>query len=144
MRWAIGIGAVVVALGVAEFLILPRGELSGPVVPAPASWEQIIDDHLCLLESRSPEPRSVRVGCYSVDGALYVHSHRWTDEPRLIGKSWVAEVARNPAVRMEHEGKIYELLAIEVSDPKQRNRILSARGHEPPPEGMHLFRFVSR
>ena len=126
MRWAIGIGAVVVALGVAEFLILPRGELSGPVAAAPASWDLIIDDHLCLLETRAPEPRSVRVGCYSVDGVLYVHSHRWADQPRFIGTSWVAEVATNPAVRMEHEGKIYELLAIEVSDPEQRNRVLGS------------------
>ena len=144
MRWAIGIGVVVVLLGMAEFRILPRGELSGPAAAAPVSWGLIVDDHLCLLETRAPEPRSVRVGCDSVDGVLYVHSHRWADPPRLIGASWVAEVAQNPAVRMEHEGKIYELLARKVPDPEQRNRILSARGHEPPPEDMHLFRFVSR
>lgn len=56
MRWAIGIGVVVVLLGLAKFLILPRGELSGSVVAAPASWDLIIDDHLCLLETRAPEP----------------------------------------------------------------------------------------
>ena len=124
--------------------VFPGGELSGDVAPPPESWAFLGNDAPCRLETAAPEPRAVRVGCYAVGDVLHVHSHRWTNAPRLWGSSWVEEIELNPAVRIEIEGVIYRLEAEEVRDEDLRTRILGDRGHVPPPQGMRLFRFFPR
>ena len=123
--------------------VFPSGELSGEATPVPESWAFVGDEEPCRVETSAPEPRSVRVGCYSVDGQLYVHSHRFTNSPRPWGRSWVEEIRKNPSVRIEISDRVYRLEAIEIMDEEARCEILCPRGHEPPPDGMRLFRFVS-
>jgi hypothetical protein len=124
--------------------VFPGGELCGEVTTTPDSWAFVGDDQPCRLETSAPDPRSVRVGCYSVGDQLYIHSHRWTNVPRLWGKSWVEEVDKNASVRIAISGRIYLLRAKEISDRDARSRILVNRGHDPPPDGMRLFRFEAR
>lgn len=121
--------------------VFPSGALSGQVAPAPESWAFDDDDQPCRLETSAPEPRSVRVGCYSVEGQLYIHSHRFTNAPRLWGRSWVEEIRENPSVRIKISDRIYLLTAEEITSEESRREILAPRGHDPPPEGMRLFRF---
>lgn len=135
--------AVVVAAGLLAYLALPRGELSGTPASFPGSWSFLSEDEPCMLETRATQPRAVRVGCYSVDGTLHVHSHRWADLPRLFGSNWVEDARQNPSVRVLIRAQLYEALAIEVTDESARESILRARGFDPPPEGMKLFRFAA-
>lgn len=133
----------VAALGLA-YLAAPRGALSGAVVIAPDSWRFLGGNELCLLETAAPQPRTVRVGCYPVEGDLYVHSHRWTDAPALFGTSWVSEVDKNQLVRVRIREQVYELRVVEVTEPAARTEILSTRGYDPVPQGIRLFRLVAR
>lgn len=142
MKWTIG--ALAILLATAAWLVLPRGELAGVVSAVPNSWDFVGPDRACTIETAAPSPRSVRVGCYAVEGQLFVHSHRWADQPPRFGTSWVAEVAKNPLVRIQIDESIYELEAHEVVDEGRRATILVPRGHEPVPAGMRLFRFSSR
>ena len=56
-------------------------------------------------------PHSVTVWCVTVGSELYI-SADYADR-----KSWVANVARNPNVRLKIKGKVYEQKLIPVADP---------------------------
>lgn len=136
----LGSAAVIASLALA-WLVLPRGRLSGVPASVPPSWDAVGTDAPCLLETSAPEPRSVRVGCYAMDGRLYVHSHRFSDRRPLVGTSWVEAIGKNPNVRIQIEGAVYPLRANEVVDPELKRRILVPRGHDPVPSAMRLFWF---
>ena len=57
-------------------------------------------------------PHSVTAWCVTVGDDLYV-SADYADR-----KSWVANVARNPNVRLKIKGKIYEQKLVAVTDPE--------------------------
>ncbi len=56
-------------------------------------------------------PHSVTAWCVTVGDDLYVYAE-YADK-----KSWVANVARNPNVRLKINGKVYEQRLVPVTDP---------------------------
>ncbi|MEM7411194.1 MAG: hypothetical protein AAF430_13240 [Myxococcota bacterium] len=138
-------GAALVCVAVAvSCAAVPRGELDGTPASAPQRWEFSDPEQPCWIETRAPEPSSIRVGCYAIDGVLHIHSTRFADGWRLFGESWVQKARRAPSVRVEVEGQVFSLRALEVTDPERREEILAGRGFDPVPGGIRVFSFEER
>ena len=128
-----------VALGNGPCAMFPGGELDGPVSQPPQSWEMLGDGRQCDLEVNPASPTSVYVDCYTVDGQLYVHSHRYARMRRWWGEAWVTAAERDPRVRLRTLGELYEMRADPVTDDALREHVLVERGFDPVPEGIVLF-----
>lgn len=124
---------------------IPGGELEGSVVAAPAEWSSVLEagHAFCEIESRPAEPHSIQLDCFLHDGQLYVQSHRWALAPWWPTESWAAVWLEHPAVGVRIDASIFELRAVHVTDDT-RTPILEARGYDPVPEGIALFRFDPR
>jgi hypothetical protein len=125
---------------------VPGGALSGAVQPAPAAWTEALGGEraFCEIESRPADPHSIQLECFVVDGALHVQSHRWALAEWWPAESWAAVWLEHPDVRVRIGEALYELRAVRVVDPAVREPILRARGYDPVPEGIVLFRFEAR
>jgi hypothetical protein len=92
----------------------PGFRLPGEVHPsAVASWEFTKDSGEIFIETVTPYwiPHSVTAWCVMVGDDLYVSADD-ADQKR-----WVANVARNPNVRLWIKGKVYEQKLVPVTDP---------------------------
>jgi hypothetical protein len=125
---------------------VPGGALDGERAAPPADWLQALggDRSFCEIESRPADPHSIQLECFVVDGALHAQSHRWALAPWWPTESWAAIWLAHPDVRVRIDGKLYDLRAVRVSDPAVREPILAARGYDPVPEGIVVFRFEER
>jgi hypothetical protein len=135
--------ALALALGCGP---VPGGALSGAVTPVPAAWSDALggDRAFCEIESRPEDPHSIQLECFVVDGALYAQSHRWALADWWPTESWAVVWLQHPDVRVRIGERIYELRAVRVSDEGVRTPILVARGYEPVPDGIVLFRLEPR
>jgi hypothetical protein len=98
----------------------------------------------CEIESRPSDPHSIQLDCFLRDGALYVQSHRWVFASWWPVESWAAIWVENPQVQLRIDGALFELLAVRVTEPVERDVILKLRGYDPVPEGIAVFRFDPR
>ena len=86
----------------------------------------------CQLEVRPAAPHSINASCYTHAGSLFVGS--------LKGdvKRWPTYVAEDPRARVRIGGRVFELRAVEVTDPDARLAIARSRalhrGDEPGPD----------
>ena len=90
-------------------MLLPGGELSGEVAPAPADWTFAGDSGTVQLESRPTDPYSVNIAYTIIDGRLYINAGDTETQ-------WVQNMSADPNVRLRLEGTLYELRAERVSD----------------------------
>ena len=125
---------------------VPGGSLGGEVTPVPPDWTAPLggDRAFCEIESRPADPHSIQLECFVVDGALHAQSHRWALAEWWPVESWAAIWLEHPDVRVRIGEQIFELRAVPVEDPAVREPILKARGYDPVPEGIVLFRFEPR
>lgn len=150
--WAlVGISiCVLVALGCIDPKDRRPGlRLSGEVVEEPMDDWSFSDAYKEIyLETRPPWwiPHSITILATSLDGELYVHAQH----PEK--KRWVDFVARDPRVRLEIGGKLYERRLEWVEDPARQEAIYrdfaEKYGWQPePPEErvpMRFFHVVER
>ena len=141
MRRRLALCASVLPLVLLGCAAVPGGELEGFETDVPEHWSFDDPDQPCHLETHTDRARSVRVGCYAVDGVLHIHSTRFADSWRLFGEGWVARVRRDPEVRVQIDDRVYRVRAEEVTDAARRAEILALRGFAPAPAGIRLFRF---
>jgi len=122
---------------------VPGGRLSGEAAPLPDDWAQTLggDRSFCEIESRPADPHSIQLECFVVDGALHAQSHRWALADWWPVESWAEIWLAHPDVRVRVGERIYDLRAVRVTDPAVREPILRARGYDPVPDGIALFRF---
>lgn len=125
---------------------VPGGSLAGAPAPVPADWSAALADGkaFCEIESRPRDPHSIQLECFLHDGALHVQSHRWALSPWWPAQSWAEIWIAEPAVRVRLDGDLYDLRAVHVTDPVQREAVLRARGYDPVPDGIAVFRFEPR
>jgi len=127
----------------------PGLRLTGEVVEGPVEDWSFTDAHAeIFLEVRTPWwiPHSVTVVATSLKGDLYVHARNPEE------KRWVGLVERDPRVRLEIGGKIYERRLERIDDPELQEAIrrdFAAKygwGPEPPDERppRRYFRVVPR
>jgi hypothetical protein len=96
------------------------------------------------MEARPADPHSIQLECFVAEGALYAQSHRWALAPWWPVESWAAVWIAHPDVRLRIDGAIYELRAVRVPESPERETVLAARGYDPMPPGIVLFRFEPR
>lgn len=97
--------------------------LRGEVVEEPVSDWSFSDAHREIFVQTSSGygiPHSVTVGCASLDGSLYLSARH----PR--GKRWVANVARDPDVRLGIGGRLYDRRLEPVEEPARIEAIYRA------------------
>jgi hypothetical protein len=125
---------------------VPGGSLGGEVAPVPGDWAGVLggDRAFCEIESRPADPHSIQLECFVVDGGLHAQSHRWALADWWPVESWAEIWLANPDVRVRVGDALYELRAVPVRDPAVREPILKARGYDPVPDGIVLFRFEPR
>ncbi len=110
--------AIAIAL-TAACSIEPSGERPGLGLPgevhqqAVEDWSFTDDSGEIFIETVTSYwiPHSVTAWCVTVENELYV-SADYADK-----KSWVANVARDPNVRLKIKGRIYEQKLVPVADP---------------------------
>ena len=81
---------------------------------------------------------------FPVRESAYVQSHRWVFAPWWPVESWAEIWIKEPDLVVRIDGVLYELMAVHVVEPAERNAILVSRGYDPVPEGIAVFRFDVR
>jgi hypothetical protein len=125
---------------------VPGGRLRGTAAPVPPDWSAALDGdkEMCEIESRPSDPHSIQLECFLYERALWAQSHRWALASWWPVKSWAAIWIEEPDVRVRLGDRLYDLRAVRVDDPALREPILRARGYDPVPDGIVLFRFEPR
>jgi hypothetical protein len=98
----------------------PGLRLSGEVVTDPVEDWSFTDAHReIFVETHAPwlVPHSVTIACAAIDGRLYIGARK----PE--GKRWVANVARDPEVRLAIGDKVYEGQLERVEDPSEQETV---------------------
>lgn len=138
--------------------------LKGEVVTTPVTDWSFVDSvthpgqslNTVLVETRTPYfiPHSVRTVPFVRNGMLYIRSHQ--DRMDLAfphDKSWTANVARDPRVRIKIGDKLYEATMVLVTDRSQAMAVLGRNPdvREPGAGGQehvvgydHIFRVFQR
>ncbi len=129
--------------------------LSGNVVTAPVTdWSFATQFRTDKVQTRTwyMIPHSVTTGFIVHNGQLYLTSNFAAGVPFPQGKSWVANVMRDPHVRLKFGNNLYDCILSPVTDPDERAAVLAARANRNPPPAapnatngpvMHLFHAVS-
>jgi hypothetical protein len=122
---------------------IPGGSLDGAPAEVPSDWSAAMgaDHALCEIESRPADPHSIQLECFVYEGQLHAQSHRWALASWWPVESWAAIWIAQPDVKVRLDDDLFELRAVQITDPAQRDAILRFRGYEPPPDGIVVFRF---
>lgn len=138
--------------------------LKGEVVTTPVTDWSFVDQvphpgrsiNTVLVETQTPYfiPHSVRTMPFVRNGVLYIRSHQdRMDKQFPYDKSWTADVARDPRVRIKIGDKLYEATMVLVSDRSQAIALLGRNPEvlEKGPDGQehvagydHVFRVFQR
>ncbi len=143
MRNSVAALALLLALGCGP---VPGGSLAGSVTPIPDDWSGVLggDRAFCEIESRPADPHSIQIECFLEGGQLFAQSHRWARAKWWPTESWASIWLQHPDVRVRIGDRLYELRAVEVTEPGLRETLLRERGYDPVPDGIVLFRFEPR
>ena len=98
--------ALLFALGCGPLVMVPGGELSGTVKPAPSDWSFTDSVETVQLETRPEDPYSVNVWGVAAGDAFYVASGRGESA------AWAKHIAADPRVRLRVGEDLYELSAV--------------------------------
>lgn len=89
-------------------------------------------------------PHSVTTGFIVHDGQLYITSMFAAGVPYPQGKNWVANVTRDPHVRLKFGENLYDCVLSPVTDADERTAILGPRASGAGNGGtLHLFHAMS-
>lgn len=109
---AAGPFALACLLGCGPVLLLPGGELSGPVEAVPADWSFSDEFSTIQLETRPTDPYSINIWAVGLADRLYVHAG-------ANRSRWVENLIANPQARVRVGGKLYPMMAVRVEDPAE-------------------------
>lgn len=111
---------LLVALGCDPLVMVPGGELSGTVKPAPSDWSFTDSVQTVQLETRPEDPYSVNVWGVAAGDAFYVASGRGESA------AWAKHIAADPRVRLRVGEELYELSAVRTTDEAELNAFIDA------------------
>ena len=91
----------------------PGLRLSGEVAESGGDWAFTDAHREIWIETRTPWliPHSVTIVCAATDGRFFVGARN------PDGKRWVRNVDRDPEVRLEIDGRIYEQRLVSLEEP---------------------------
>ncbi|MBY0400093.1 DUF2255 family protein [Myxococcota bacterium] len=104
--------ALACLLGCGPTLLMPGGELSGPVEAVPADWGFSDEISTIQLETRPSEPYSVNIWAVGMGDRLYVHAG-------ANRSRWVEHLIADPSARVRVGGKLYLVTAVRVVEPSE-------------------------
>jgi hypothetical protein len=132
MRIALALLAALGLAGCGPLVMIPGGELSGEVRPAPADWSFSDAVDTVQLETRPSDPYSVNVWGVGLGERFYIASGGGRES------RWAQYMLENGDVRLRIDGAIYELRATLTEDPGELDAFLEAAQRkyefEPEPE----------
>jgi hypothetical protein len=106
---AAGPFALACLLGCGPVLLMPGGQLSGPVEAAPSDWSFSDEISTIQLETRPADPYSINIWAVGLGDRLYVHAG-------ANRSRWVEHLVADPLVRVRVAGKLYPMATIRVED----------------------------
>lgn len=109
--------------------------LSGNVVTTPVTdWSFVTQYKTDKVQTRTRYmiPHSVTTGYILHNGQLYITSMFQAGVPFPQGKSWVANVMRDPHVRLKVGDNLYDCTLSHVTDPDERAAVLAMRAKQNP------------
>ena len=109
---AAGPFALACLLGCGPTLLIPGGELKGPVEALPVDWTFSDEVSTIQLETRPSDPYSVNIWAVGIGDRLYVHAG-------ANRSRWVENILADPQVRGRVAGKLYPMTAVRVEDPAE-------------------------
>ena len=109
---AAGPFALACLLGCGPVLLMPGGELSGPVEAAPSDWSFSDEISTIQLETRPADPYSINIWAVGLRDRLYVHAG-------ANRSRWVEHLMADPLVRARVGGKLYPLAATRVETAEE-------------------------
>ena len=110
--------------------------LSGHVVKGPVTdWSFTTQYQTDKVETRTSYliPHSVTTGFIVYHGQLYLTSNFAAGRPFPQGKSWVANVMRDPHVRLKFGDNLYDCVLSHVTDTGERAAVLGSRPNQTAP-----------
>ena len=110
---------LVVLVGCGPVAMLPGGELSGTVKPAPSDWSFSDSVEVVQLETRPDDPYSVNLWGTGVGEVFYVAAGE-------AEAKWTGHIREDPRVRLRVGEDIYELVATLTRDAADIEAFLAA------------------
>ena len=101
------------------FLLLPGGELEGPVARVPVDWTFTQEISTIEIENHPSDPYSVNIWAVGLDDVLYLHA----GENRT---TWIEHLEADPRLRARIEGRLYELSGVRVTSEVEFARFAAA------------------
>jgi len=101
------------------FLLLPGGELEGPVAETPDDWAFSDEVSTVQVETRPEDPYSINIWAVALGDSLYLHAGG-------NRTAWVENLEQDPRARVAIEGTLYEVAASRVEDPAEFARFADA------------------
>jgi hypothetical protein len=108
--------ACVLFLGGCAYIPFAGGELEGTVTPVPNNWSNLAAVDIIQIETNPSQPYSVKLWVTVMDNIPYIHAGE-----NLA--TWVENLQLDPELRLENEGKIYELKAERVTSADEFKRL---------------------
>ncbi len=101
------------------FVLLPGGQLEGPIAETPADWVFSDEVWTVQVETLPADPYSINIWAVGLSDHLYLHAggNRTT---------WVENLEVDPNVRVAIDGTLYELAASRVEDAGEFARFADA------------------
>jgi len=142
-RVIVGI-VVVIVLSLILFRITgldPNGQrpglwLTGTVAAAPVGdWSFTDNIQVIQLQTHTSYglPHSVNIWCVTYNGQLYLHAGMPAGAPFPGNKAWAADIIRDPRVRLKIDGRLYDGVAMQVTDQSEIAALNEATRKKYPP-----------
>ena len=104
---------------------MPGLWLKGDVMNFPADWA-FADKYRTIMVETHPWyliPHSVTIFFVTDKGNLYLHADYPVGQTFPGGKSWTANIARNPSVRVKLGNQVFDGKAVLVTDPAESDAL---------------------
>ena len=104
------------ALASCDFVPFSGGKLSGEIMPIPDGWPEVTNAEVIEIETNPSEPYSVKLWVVVVDDKPYIYAG-------ANRAKWVEHLEQSSDLILGHNGALYELSAIRVTDNGEFNTL---------------------
>lgn len=92
------------------------GKLQGEVKPIPDGWPEVTQEEVIEIQTNPTDPYSVKLWVVVMNNHPYIHAG-------ANRATWVEHLEQNPELILGHDGSLYELSAVRVTDMEEFNEL---------------------
>lgn len=92
-----------------DFIPFSGGKLQGEIKVIPKGWPEVTKADIIEIETNAQEPYSVKLWVVVLNDKPYIHAG-------ANRATWVEHLEMNPELILGHDGALYELRAVRVTD----------------------------